>query len=228
MTLIEKTLKLLNLKVNERFNIKGCMDQDDQYIDYCIDYRGHLLYETKIEGKYRWVNSRLHTFLELLNGTCDIIYKEVKMKEYPILKFKKLSKDAYTPTRGTPGSSGLDVYTPRDADIPARGDALIALDLAFDIPFGWDLAVYNKSGIATKKKLSKGAELIDSDYTGNAHIHFFNNSDTPVHFNKGDKISQLVMREVWMGELEEVDEIEKDTDRGAGAFGSTGTKAEVK
>lgn len=150
------------------------------------------------------------------------------MKEYPVLKFKKLSEDAYTPTRGTSGSSGLDVYTPRDVDVPARGDALIALDLAFDIPFGWDLAVYNKSGIATKKKLSKGAELIDSDYTGNAHIHFFNNSGTPVHFNKGDKISQLVMREVWMGELEEVDKISKDTDRGSGAFGSTGTKAEVK
>lgn len=145
------------------------------------------------------------------------------MKDYPKLKVKLLSKNAKMPTRGTPGSSGLDVYTPIDVTIPPRGDCLIPLDLAFEIPFGWDLSVYNKSGVATKRKLDKGAELIDSDYRGNCHIHFFNNSDEEVHFNKGDKISQLVMREVWMGELEEVDEL-NETIRGEGGFGSTDKK----
>lgn len=145
------------------------------------------------------------------------------MKEYPKLKVKLLSKNAKIPTRGTSGSSGLDVYTPVDIDIYPRKDVLIPLDLAFEIPFGWDLSVYNKSGIATKKKLDKGAELIDSDYRGNCHIHFFNNSDEIIHFNKGDKISQLVMREVWMGELELVDELD-NTVRGEGGFGSTGDK----
>lgn len=145
-------------------------------------------------------------------------------KNYPILKVKLLSENAKMPTRGTPGSSGLDVYSPVDVVVPARGDACIPTDLAFDIPFGWDLAVYNKSGLATKKHLSKGAELIDSDYTGNCHIHYFNNSDEPVEFHKGDKLGQVVMREVWMGELVQVDEITKDTERGAGAFGSTGMR----
>lgn len=146
------------------------------------------------------------------------------MKNYPNLKYKLLSNDAKAPVRGTPGSSGLDVFSPIDITIPAWQDALIPTDVAFDIPFGWDLAVYNKSGISTKKKLFKGAELIDSDYTGNVHIHFFNFSDEDVHFNKGDKISQLVMREVWMGALEEVSELDKDTQRGTGGFGSTGDK----
>ena len=146
------------------------------------------------------------------------------MKEYPILQVKLLSENAKMPVRGTHGSSGLDVFTPIDVDIPPRADVLIPLDLAFNIPYGWDLSVYNKSGVATKRKLDKGAELIDSDYTGNCHIHFFNNSDNVVHFDKGDKISQLVMREVWMGELVQVDEIDKSTERGAGGFGSTGDK----
>lgn len=144
------------------------------------------------------------------------------MKNYPDLKVKLLSKDAKMPTRGTPGSSGLDVYTPIDVVIMPRADVLIPLDLSFDIPFGWDLSVYNKSGIATKKKLDKGAELIDSDYTGNCHIHYFNESDDVVKFNKGDKIGQLVMREVWMGNLFEVDSIDKETERASGGFGSTG------
>ena len=146
------------------------------------------------------------------------------MKEYPILKVKLLSENAKMPTRGSEGSSGLDVYTPIDVTIPPRGDVLIPLDLTFEIPFGWDLSVYNKSGIATKKKLDKGAELIDSDYRGNCHIHFFNNSDETVNFNKGDKISQLVMREVWMGDIVQVNEVDMNTSRGTGGFGSTGSR----
>ena len=142
--------------------------------------------------------------------------------DYPILKVKRLSEDAKLPTRGTPGSSGLDVYSPIDFDIQPRGDALIALDLSFDIPFGWDLSVMNKSGVSTKKHLDKGAELIDSDYTGNCHVHLFNHSDEVVHFNKGDKLAQLVMREVWMGDIEEVEDLDKTTERGSGGFGSTG------
>ena len=145
-------------------------------------------------------------------------------REYPKLQVKRLSSDAKMPTRGTKGSSGLDVYTPIDILIEPRKDILVPLDLSFNIPFGWELVVHNKSGVSTKKKLSKGAELIDSDYTGNCHVHLFNNSDEIVTFNKGDKIAQLVMREVWMGDIEEVEEIIKDTDRGSNGFGSTGER----
>lgn len=144
------------------------------------------------------------------------------MRDYPVLKVQKLSENAIIPRRGTPQSSGLDVFTPVDCCIAANTDLLIPLDLKFDIPKGWDLAVYNKSGISTKKKLIKGAQLIDGDYLGTVHIHFFNLSENDVYFKKGDKIAQLVMREVWLGELKEVDSIEKSTIRGTGGFGSTG------
>ena len=144
------------------------------------------------------------------------------MKEYPILKVQLLSKDAKMPTRGTNGSSGLDVYTPKDIIIEPWKDILVPLDLRFEIPYGWDLSVYNKSGISTKLKLFKGAELIDSDYRGNCHIHLFNFSNNIIKFNKGDKIAQLVMREVWMGDLEKVEDISTDTNRAEGGFGSTG------
>lgn len=144
------------------------------------------------------------------------------MREYPVLKIQLLSEDAKMPTRGTSGSSGLDVYTPKDIIVEPWKDILVPLDLRFEIPYGWDLSVYNKSGISTKLKLFKGAELIDSDYRGNCHIHLFNFSDNTVKFNKGDKIAQLVMREVWMGDLEQVEEISIDTNRAEGGFGSTG------
>lgn len=146
-------------------------------------------------------------------------------KFYPELPCMLLSENAYVPVRGTPGSSGLDVFSTGDYTIPPFGDVKIPLDLAFDIPYGWDLSVYNKSGVATKLKLDKGAELIDSDYTGNCHIHFFNQTGTQKEIIKGQKIAQLVMREVWMGEVKIVKQINKITERGAGGFGSTGTQA---
>jgi dUTP pyrophosphatase len=132
-----------------------------------------------------------------------------------------LSENAKLPVRGTPGSSGLDVFSPIDTYIPPRGDVLIPLDLRFEIPFGWDISAYNKSGVATKLKLDKGAELIDSDYRGNVHAHLFNNSDNEVHITKGQKILQLVLREVWMGEVVESLDISTETNRGEGGFGST-------
>jgi len=142
--------------------------------------------------------------------------------KYPTLKFQLLSENAKIPERGTKFSSGLDVFSPIDCVVPARGDILIPLDIRFEIPEGYDLTVRNKSGICTKKKLLKGAETIDGDYRGNCHIHFFNHSDSDVHIKKGDKISQLVMREVWLGDIEQVDFIDTDTHRGQGGFGSTG------
>lgn len=140
------------------------------------------------------------------------------------LKVQKLSKNAKLPIRGTKYSSGLDVFSPINCIIPANGDLLIPLDLRFEIPIGWDLCVYNKSGISTKKKLFKGAELIDCDYRGNCHIHLFNHSDIDIEIKKGDKISQLVMRQVWLGEIEESDNILIDTERNINGFGSTGER----
>lgn len=145
------------------------------------------------------------------------------MEDYPVLNVQLLSKNAFLPKRGTLLSSGLDVFSPIDVNIEPRKDILIPLDLRFEIPYGWDLSVYNKSGISTKKKLDKGAELIDCDYRGNVHIHFFNHSDKNIAIKKGDKIAQLVMRKVWLGELKEVQIISIDTERSVGGFGSTGS-----
>ena len=116
------------------------------------------------------------------------------------------------------------IISPIDCVITARKDCLIPLDLRFEIPIGWDLTVHNKSGVCTKKKLTVGAHLIDGDYRGNCHIHFFNNSDEDVIIKRGDKISQLVMRQVWLGSVTEVDEISTDTVRSEGGFGHTGDK----
>jgi dUTP pyrophosphatase len=42
-----------------------------------------------------------------------------------VLKFAKLTENAFTPTRGSPKAAGLDLYSAYDATIPAHGKVLI-------------------------------------------------------------------------------------------------------
>lgn len=139
-----------------------------------------------------------------------------------ILQVKRLRPSAILPCRGTPHSSGLDIFTDIHITIYPGKDYLYPTGLAFNIPEGYDLSVYNKSGVCTKKKLIKGAELIDFDYTGEVHIHLFNLSDDEQRFEPKQKIAQLVLRPVMYPDIQEVETIEKITDRGSGGFGSTG------
>lgn len=133
--------------------------------------------------------------------------------------------NAKMPTRGTPGSVGLDVYTPEEFTIPAGEHAKVSLGWRCQFDEGWALLVFNKSGHATRRGLDKGAEVIDPDYRGEVHIHLFNHTDTTVHFESGDKIAQLLLMPVWTG-IPIAGPVSTDTERGTGGFGSTLTQKE--
>ena len=149
------------------------------------------------------------------------------MFDYPkMIDVELVDENAIKPIRGTGTSSGLDVFIPKDFGhtiLKSGNDILIDLKIIFDTPVGWDFSVYNKSGIATKKKLIKGAELIDSDYRGHIKLHLFNIGKEAILLKPAMKIAQLVLRPVWLGQLNVVDKIDTNTERGEGGFGSTNT-----
>ena len=149
--------------------------------------------------------------------------KELQSKENNMLYFKRLHKDAVIPQRAHQGDAGMDVYTIEDIKIHPRSDVVTGLGLACQFSPEYVLLVFNKSGRATKLKLDKGAEVIDSSYRGELHVHLFNHSDEWVFIPKGEKIAQFILMPIWNGEPEEVEEL-SDTSRGAGGFGSTGVK----
>lgn len=138
------------------------------------------------------------------------------------LNVELLNEDAKIPTRANDTDAGLDFYTPLDIIIRPQNDKLIPLDIKVEFPNGYALIVKEKSGIATKKKCSIGACVIDSEYRGNCMIHLFNFGHERVFFKKGDKIAQGIIVPVWTGQPKLVEKIFIDTDRGEGGFGSTG------
>lgn len=142
------------------------------------------------------------------------------------MKIQKI-RDVKTPTRGTSKSAGLDFYVPNDYPETMIGpdeSILIPSGIRVQIPDGYMLMAANKSGVCTKTGLIKGAEIIDEDYEGEVHIHLINTSLYSTMVTPGQKVVQMILVPVSYDGVEVVDQLEsRNTERGAGGFGSTGT-----
>lgn len=146
------------------------------------------------------------------------------------MKFIKI-REVKSPVYGTTGSAGIDFFVPEDfkpINLSAGESVLIPSGIKANVPDGMVLIAFNKSGVATKKRLQVGACIIDSDYTGEIHIHIFNTTNDGVlglKINPGDKIIQFVLLPYVHAELVECQtELEVfpiETKRGSGGFGHT-------
>ena len=107
-------------------------------------------------------------------------------------------------------------------------NVVIPTGITANIPHGYCINMFNKSGIATKKSLMVGAQLIDEDYTGVIHIDLHNVGARAVEIGCGDKIAQGVILPTCIDEVT-IQAVAGPNDkgkttRGDGGFGSTGTK----
>ena len=145
-----------------------------------------------------------------------------------IVKVKKINPSAILPTYGSPQSAGADLYALLEGDaltIAAGETALIGTGLTLEIPEGYVGLVYARSGLATKKGLAPANKVgvIDSDYRGELKVALFNQSGKEQTISAGERIAQLVIAPYLSAVFEEADAL-SDTARGAGGFGSTGSK----
>ena len=147
------------------------------------------------------------------------------MKE---LKIKKVRENAKLPTRGTVGSAGMDLYACIDEPITLNGGgkAVIPTGIAIGLDSPEYAAfVYARSGLAIKHGIGllNSVGVIDSDYRGEICVGVINQLKEPYTIEPFERIAQMVIQPVALPELVEVDDLD-ETDRGAGGFGSTGTK----
>ena len=164
------------------------------------------------------------------------------MKFYKTLEVK-------SPTRGTPVAAGIDFFVPNNTEefvtafkeknpniqIDAFGIVLgphervnIPSGIRAEVPEGHALIAFNKSGVSLKYGLDVGATVVDEDYQGVIHLSLVNTSEDIVRIEYGQKIIQFVLIPVNYEMPLEVDTEEelftRNSKRGSGAFGSTGTK----
>lgn len=151
------------------------------------------------------------------------------MEDFKLIFTK--TTDVKSPVRGHETDAGIDFFIPNDFETTILNpgeDVLIDAGIKVVVPRGYALIFKEKSGVATKRKLTIGACVVDSDYRGNVHLHLFNNGTEAQELNAGDKITQGLVIPVSLCQTEEVSgEVYEEycnTERGEGGFGSTGTK----
>jgi dUTP pyrophosphatase len=134
---------------------------------------------------------------------------------------KQLHPDAKLPTYARPGDAGMDISTIETYTIDPGQTILMKTGIAMGIPKGYEIQVRSRSGLRLKTKLRVPVGTIDSGYVGEICIIADNIGSTPISFNKGDRVAQLVLAKVERAALGWVDSLE-DTERGSGGMGSSG------
>ncbi|MDE6441853.1 MAG: dUTP diphosphatase [Clostridia bacterium] len=143
------------------------------------------------------------------------------------VNIKKLSEKAVIPTYGSEYSAGADLYACLDGELEIKPHAtvLIPTGIAIELPVGYAGLIYARSGLATKKGLAPANKVgvVDCDYRGEVKVALHNHSEIPQTVSPAERIAQLVITPYITAQFEEVDELSQ-TVRGAGGFGSTGSK----
>jgi dUTP pyrophosphatase len=131
------------------------------------------------------------------------------------------------PQYETAGSAGMDLRANLTESVTLQSleRKLIPTGLSIELPMGYEAQIRPRSGLSYKKGLSlpNTPGTIDSDYRGELKVIMINLSPEPQTIEHGERIAQMVIAKYERATLEAV-EVLSDTQRGAGGFGSTGTK----
>ena len=127
------------------------------------------------------------------------------------------------PAYATEGAAGMDVVSAEDLDLAPGARHAVATGFAMAIPFGFEVQVRPRSGLALKHGITclNTPGTIDSDYRGEVKVILANLGDAPFPIRRGERIAQLIPAPVQHARFALVDSLD-ETERGSGGFGSTG------
>lgn len=139
----------------------------------------------------------------------------------------RIGKSIPLPHYATGGSAGLDMRACIDRPVMVDPGAteLVPTGLAIHIgDNGLAAVLLPRSGLGHEHGLVLGnlTGLIDSDYQGQVFISCWNRSDKAYEIAPGERIAQMVFVPVEQVRFEVVEDF-RDSDRGEGGFGHSGT-----
>lgn len=165
------------------------------------------------------------------------------------LLIEKLYDDVILPIRITSESAGMDLSVHRIKKIYSKSESvlgiievcseftdtknciikpgervLIGTGLKATVKIGYEIQIRPRSGLALKQGLTvlNTPGTIDSDYRGEIGVIIINNSSVDRFINFGDRIAQMVVQKVELLDIEVVDKLPDNLERGEGGFGHTG------
>lgn len=153
-------------------------------------------------------------------------------EDFGKIKFRfKNESDNPDPEYATAGSSGFDLRAnlTEPITIPSEAVSIVPTGLFFEIPENFEIQVRPRSGLAAKNGVTvlNTPGTVDADYRGEVKVILINHGEADFVINHGDRIAQGVIASVIgknFAKLEKVNNIDSNTERGSGGFGSTGVK----
>lgn len=141
------------------------------------------------------------------------------------IKRKDGCEDLPLPKYATAGASGMDLCADVDVEVQLLpGEIkLVSSGIYLSIPHGYEAEIRPRSGLALKHGISlvNTPGTIDSDYRGLLSLIMINHGKDPFKIKRGERIAQMVIKEVIRADIEVKDSLD-DTVRSTGGFGHTG------
>ena len=136
------------------------------------------------------------------------------------VKIKKLNPEANIPAYAKEGDAGLDLVAISKRETEKFIE--YGTGLAIEIPEGHMGLLFPRSSISKKDLvLANSVGIVDAGYRGELLIRFKKLGED--NYEVGESVVQLMVMPFPKINFEEVEELE-DSSRGAGGFGSTGSK----
>lgn len=137
------------------------------------------------------------------------------------------AKDLPLPAYATEQSAGMDIVAAIDTPIILNaGDfAMVPTGISIALPAGYECQVRPRSGLAAKNGVTvlNSPGTVDADYRGEIKAILINHGKNPFTIERGMRIAQMVIAKYEHIAWDVCTELD-ETSRGAGGFGSTGTK----
>ena len=136
-----------------------------------------------------------------------------------------VEEGGFAPVREHETDAGVDLRTPINVDIEPYSSVKVDLRVRVEIPNGYVGLLTSKSGLMDEDITTRGT--IDCGYSGTIQVRIFNHGKYPITFERGRKVTQLVVMPCIMDKPKIVDSI-RSGERGENGFGSTGTGVKKK
>ena len=145
-----------------------------------------------------------------------------------ILKVNVINQSKHAlPSYQTEHSAGMDLRANLETPITLKPlqRALVPTGLFIELPEGHEAQIRPRSGLAYKHGVSivNTPGTIDADYRGEIKVLLVNLSDQDFVVEDGERVAQMVVTKYERVSWSETETL-TDTVRGAGGYGSTGTK----
>jgi len=144
------------------------------------------------------------------------------------VKIKLLHPGAKLPKKAHELDAGFDLFATDSATFSYLGQInVFDCGFAIEIPQGYEAQIRPRSGLAINSGVTvvNAPATIDSGYRGSVKVGLVMVGQTGLeqYIQSGDRIAQMVIQKLPDIELECVDSLNNNTERGTGSFGSSGS-----